>query len=268
MTVLFCISDNFYSVAKYIMVKVKLPKELIVYHNVEKVHNESWTQSKSKNPSNFPCPYQCLLLGTMNSGKSNVVRNLLVQQKPRFERVMIWVNPSSTEWNDLFDHGAERFEHMPTEDEIVSGKDSKQVLVIDDINLKSHDPVKFTTLLRNYSSHFNMSVIMTCHDFVKNLQAENRRLFNVYCIYKSPDMLATAQLAMKLGLSSDNLKHIMYNKDLIKTHYDFLTIDCTNGTPFPIRISLFNPLDIIEHENGPTEMILYKNVRDYLANKK
>lgn len=244
--------------------KDKLPKEIIVFHNPEKVHNESWNQQKIKNPANLPSPYQALLLGVMNSGKSNVVRNLLIQQKPPFRRILLWINEGSKEYDDLIDEGAEVYYQMPTLEEIIGeDDDEKKVLIIDDINLKSHNPTLFTTLLRNYSSHHNMSVIVTIHD-LKNIPPENRRLFNFLCIFRALDMISVSQLAQKVGLPSKDFKFLMCKSGLIKTRFDFLTIDNTNDTPYPLRLNIFQPIEIVETDDKNKEFILFKNYKEYL----
>lgn len=239
----------------------KLPKEIVVFHNKDKTRNESWSETKKKNPANFPTPYQALLLAPTNSGKTNIIKNIIMQQKPDFERVMLWLNEDTNEYDDLIDSGAELFHEMPTVDELDRTK--KQVLIIDDINFKKYNPVELTNLIRHLSTHHNLSIIVSIHD-LKNILPENRRLFSVYLIWRSIDLISTAMLAQKVGLHSKDFKYIMYKSGFIKNRFDFVCIDNTPDTPYPLRIGLFNPLEIVENDDGTKEFVLYKNAREYL----
>ena len=242
--------------------KDKLPKEIIVFGNKDKLKNESWAEYRMNNPANFPHPFQMLLLAPQNSGKTNTIKNVIIQQKPDFDRVLLWLNEGTNEYDDLLKSGAELFTEPPQLEDL--DRTQKQVLIIDDINFNKFDPNFVTTLIRHWSTHYSLSIIVSIHD-LKNIQACNRRLFNVYLIYKSPDMISTAQLAQKVGLHSKDLKYIMYKSGLIKNRFTHVTIDNTSDTPFPLRIGLFEPLEIIEHEDKTKEYVKFANAKDYLG---
>ena len=242
----------------------RLPQKIIVFTNKDKKTNEKWDEKREKNIANFPHTFRMLICGQPNSGKSNTLKNILIFQRPTFKRVMLWINDSTKEYDYLIDNGAERFNHMPSPDEF--DPSIKTVLIIDDINLRQHDPEEFSLMLRNYSSHLNFSLILTIHDNI-HCHPFNRRLFNVFIIYKSVDMLSISQMAQKIGLHANDFKYIMYDSELIDKPTDFICIDNTSNTKFKLRKNLFEPIEIKENENGDKEFIHYKNAQDFLDNK-
>ena len=53
-----------------------LPNELIPIHNADKDFHESWY--RGRNALNIPHPWRAVILGKPNSGKSTVIKNLLI----------------------------------------------------------------------------------------------------------------------------------------------------------------------------------------------
>ena len=81
--------------------------KVVAFDNSDKKKAEKWDDKKDKHGNldlaNFPCPFRCLLLGPPNSGKSNLIKNLIIHQKPRFTDIYVIHQDSdgTTEWNDL-----------------------------------------------------------------------------------------------------------------------------------------------------------------------
>ena len=72
--------------------------KVVAFDNSDKKKAEKWDDKKDKHGNldlaNFPCPFRCLLLGPPNSGKSNLIKNLIIHQKPRIN--------TSEEFNTLY----------------------------------------------------------------------------------------------------------------------------------------------------------------------
>ena len=67
----------------------KPPKRIIPIKNKDKVGHESWTDSRKRDIGNFPSPSRILLLGPCGVGKSTLIKNLILHQRPRFEEVYL-----------------------------------------------------------------------------------------------------------------------------------------------------------------------------------
>jgi hypothetical protein len=163
------------------MVKHRLPQEIIVFKNKDKESfQEHWGQKyKSVNKlCNVPAPFKWLILGGTNRGKSNLIYNILLHQKPEFEKIFIWTeSPLSREYDIIEEK--EIFNKCPTMDELTDEIDAetyklpKSVLIVDDINLEAlgkDDRENFAKIMKHVSSHFGLSVIVTCHDLIQYLQ--------------------------------------------------------------------------------------------------
>ena len=84
-------------------IKVSLPKEIINFGNVDKMENESWNDGKHNNIANFPCPCRILLCGSCGLGKTNLVKNILLNARPLYDRVIL-IHPDimiSKEYEDI-----------------------------------------------------------------------------------------------------------------------------------------------------------------------
>ena len=61
------------------------PSESLLLRNKDKRGHESWNPSRAKDIGNFPSPARILLLGPCGVGKSTLIKNLILHQRPRFE---------------------------------------------------------------------------------------------------------------------------------------------------------------------------------------
>lgn len=68
-------------------VKHRLPKEILPIPCADKAFHEKW--KKGRDMLNIPHPFRCVALGPPNSGKSTIVKNLLIRAKPEFEEVYV-----------------------------------------------------------------------------------------------------------------------------------------------------------------------------------
>lgn len=226
--------------------KYKLPKEIIVLPNKDKNFQESWTRKKMKDPANFPHSYRCVLIAKPGSGKTNLIKNMLLHQDPPFERViLVTQSPMSHEYDDI---EVEKIDTIPDEEILLdeideeTGQPPKQIVIIDDVDLESlnkTDMSNLKKLLKHYSSHFNTSVIMSVHD-LKQVPASLRRQCNIYILWRiSNESLRI--FGQKLNIPNKKLYDMFH--DNCKNYHDNFTIDLTVGTPYPYRKNLFEIID-------------------------
>ena len=218
--------------------KLKLPNEMIVLKNPDKTFHESWY--KHRNPLNIPHPFRAVCLGPPNSGKTNVVKNLLLRAKPPFKEVfVIHCDPGYTkEYNDV---GATMLDDIPSPEEW-EGK-VKTLVVLDDLEFKTMNKQQKRHLNRLFgfvSTHKNISCILCSQDPFE-VPPIVRRCSNLWVLWCSIDLDSMAICARKTGLKSDELRELFNN--LCKSKNDSIWIDNTSNTPYPLRLNGFKLIE-------------------------
>lgn len=230
---------------------MKLPNKLVIFSNPDKdSFQEQWYQGRKV--ANIPHSFRCCCIAKPSSGKTNLIKNLLLHQDPPFERVLLWTqSQNSREWDDV-EHI--KYTSCPVEDEILEEIDPetnqppKQVIIVEDIeleNLPKEDKINLLKLLKHYSSHFNTSVIITVHDLIQ-IPANMRRCCNVYVLWK---LTNGTQKILGDRFNIDN--KVLYNmcqKELIKQH-DSIMIDLTKDSPYKFRKNVFELLNENDYRN-------------------
>ena len=132
--------------------------------------------------------------------------------------------------------------YIPSNDEIP--KDGKKVIIIEDIPYNSLDKEskqKLYELLKYSISHKCLDLIFTGHDFVTTLPTSMRRLFNIFIIYKTPDILSLGSIGSRIGLKNSDFFELF---KLCKNQHDNLCIDLTKDTPAPLRLNIYKKIEI------------------------
>lgn len=228
--------------------KLRLPNELIIFKNRDKADHEHWGQSKKPTTKvlNFPAPFIYVLLGKRNSGKTNIIMNVLLHQKPSFEKYFMWSqSPMSKEYEMIDD--LQVFDTCPhLEDDLLeelqeNGKPFKSVLIVDDVNLETlnkEDYDRFSRIIKHGSSHYNISLIITCHDLIQCPKI-CRRLADIITLFKlQPETIKI--IGQKIGMPNEELFRMF--EDNVKEYHDSLTIDMTQNSPMPFRKNLFEEI--------------------------
>ncbi len=229
--------------------KVKLPQKIIVLPNEDKKDAEHWgDRYKSVNKlANFPASFRMTIIGKPNSGKSNLIKNILLHQKPEFEKIHIWSSSKlSREYEVIED--ATHYDHCPTEDELTDEIDPetlkpvKSVLICDDIqfeSLKKDDVEAFTHLMKHVSSQYNVSVICTAHDLIQ-MPKVCRRLSDIVILFRiQPETIKI--IGQKIGMPNEVI-YKMFQDNIVDFH-DNLCIDMTFNSPAKFRKNLFERID-------------------------
>ena len=216
----------------------RLPKELIVIKNPDKLYHEKW--SPNRDMLNIPHPFRAVVFGPPNSGKTLIVKNILIRAKPEYERVcVIHCDPGFTQ--EYEDCDAEMLDEIPSPEEWDG--EMKTLCVLDDLEYKqmsSNQKRNLDRLFGFVSTHKNVSVILCAQDGF-GVPAACRRCANMWILWRSPDLDAMSTVARRTGMKSKDFKAIF--DGLMQKKTDSLWIDMTSKSPYPLRR---NGFDIIK----------------------
>jgi energy-coupling factor transporter ATP-binding protein EcfA2 len=221
--------------------KIKLPKHIIPLPNPDKQDHEKWYDGRDL--LDIPSPFCMLICGPKGSGKSTLIKNILCRATPLYDfGYLVHFDGESTNEYDDIDINILPEGQIPHNTEIE--KDGKKIIIFEDLpyeSLSKEDHINLTGLLKYSTTHKNLSIIFTTHDFT-SIPAKIRRLFNVYIIYKMPDLNSLSVISSRVGMRNTDLQSIFQN--CISTNHDFLMIDLTKNTPVPLRINGYKPIKI------------------------
>src|SRR5690349_3300151 len=148
------------------------PLCVVPYSSADKKLKEKWTPERAKDLANLPSPFRMLLLGPPGGGKSCLIKNIVIHQRPRFEEVYVIHEdhsadpdaPGTTEYDDL--NPTLMMSEVPdlkfwssvcAEDE--DGPPVKRLIILDDLEMKGADRLKnLQTMFRYVSSHKGFSI--------------------------------------------------------------------------------------------------------------
>lgn len=217
-------------------------KKIIVFKNPEKKDNKIWTEKRfKKNPANFPEPFRMLMIGMPNSGKTNMVKNVLVNRgKDYFEKIFL-LHPSGKKCEEYAKIDLTILEKVPSGEEF--NRKYKNLLIIDDIELKNsisgkQNIAKVNKLFTFASTHKNLSIILTTQDPQSQIMSGLIKIFNVLIIFKIDDGYFMDYLKRKLNLDSK----IFSAYKMLKNITDNITIDRIPNSPAPLRLNLFQKI--------------------------
>lgn len=210
-------------------------KKIHWFDNADKKFHEKWKPGRDM--MNLPHPFRALVVGPPNSGKSTVIKNLLIKAKPHFEVLYVihCMAEDTKEWKDC--DPTAMLSEIPAPSDWTGEK--KTLVVIDDIALKKlpKDEKKNLDRLLGYcSTHMNISVCLTSQDTF-NVDPVLRRYFNVYILWPSMDQDSMALIARKVGVK--DLSEL-FEEYCPPGKRNFIMIDKTTDSPYPLRVNGYN----------------------------
>lgn len=215
---------------------MKLQKKLYVFENKDKIKFKE--ERDENNTCNFIAPFRCLLVGPPSVGKTSLIKNIIINQQPHFNRIIVYhLDTSTNEYSDL---DCELVDTLPDKENI--NPDIKNLLVCEDIPyryLNKDEKIKLDSFLRYISSHKGVSIIMSCQDAFSGCPQGFRRMINILIIYRCIDMNPIYTLTRFMGYKK-NLIEVIFER-FIKSKYDSLCIDKSESGP-ELRINLFEPI--------------------------
>ncbi len=217
------------------------PEELIHIPNPEKKYHENWI--KGRNKLNFPHPFRMLLLGGVNSGKTNIIKNIILRANPSFKEIFLYHCGGQyvKEYNDI---EFENLDNIPEPDDEIFDPLVKKLLIIEDKEFKFMDKQELKRLDRVFgyvSTHRNLSILCTGQDFF-NLPPPVRRMSNIFVIWKTKDTDSLKTIGRRVGLKKEELISLISTN--LKNKRDSLWLDNTFKTPYPIRKNGFEEISL------------------------
>ena len=212
--------------------KINLPNKIITIPNLDKTWHE---EADLIDLANMPHPSRILLCGPPNSGKTLIIKNMLLHKQPIYDRICIYHNdPSSKEYDEIepLDH----FDEIPTIDEF--DENEKTLFILEDISFKDLNKSQKALIDRYFgcwSTHHNISVWATFQDPF-SAPATIRRMSNIIIIWKNHDLNSLSHLSSRLGIKTKDLRYIFDH--ICTQQHDSLIIDTTRPKQYLGKILL------------------------------
>ena len=216
--------------------KVKLPNEIIPIQSTDKKGwREKWYEGR--NLLNLPHSFRLICIGPPDSGKSTLIKNIIIRANKKFDRILLYHFGTGGEYDDCDVEHIDELDPLAYED-----NDEKCLLIIEDCCFKNCSKEMKQNLNRLFgytSSHCNLSICLTSQN-PYDISAEIRRMANTYAIWRNPDMNSMNTLASRCGIKKNQMEYIMC--DVLKQNHDFLMIDLQFNSPAKYRINGFKPI--------------------------
>ena len=216
--------------------KVRLPNEIIPMQSSDKKGwREKWYEGR--NLLNLPHSFRLIAIGPPDSGKSTLIKNIIIRAKPEFDRILLYHFGTGGEYDDCDVEHIDEIEPLDYEDNT-----EKCLLIIEDCNFKSCSKEMKYNLNRLFgytSSHRNLSIALTAQNPF-DVSVDIRRSANTIALWRNADMNCLNTLASRTGIKKNQMEYIMC--DVLKNPHDFLMIDLQFNSPAKYRINGFTPI--------------------------
>jgi energy-coupling factor transporter ATP-binding protein EcfA2 len=227
----------------------KPPKRIVAIKNKDKRGHESWNPSRAKDIGNFPSPARILLLGPCGVGKSTLIKNLILHQRPRFEEVVLIHEDSefTKEYDDL--DVTEKLSDVPGIDYWeYDGPYIKRAVIIDDLELTSanKERMKNLAILFRYCSTHKGLTIYFAHQSFFDVTSLVKKMANIYVLWKPRAYSELALIENRVGYAKGTLKELF--QTVATGHRDSITVDLTEGTPAPLRKNIWERISVVQSE--------------------
>lgn len=220
----------------------KFPRKIIIIPNRDKDSwTEKWTDIKNRDPLNIPCSWRLLMAGKPGSGKGMILKNIILRSA--FDEIVV-IHPDvpeinenneksgTLEWEEIEPDAYFKQTELPPLN-YFSGINKKTLIILDDINMNMNKEDK--RLINRYlgylSTHKRCCIALLTQNF-SDCPISWRRMMNVFCLWKLPSKRYSKFLAERTGI-----KNLEYYFGLCKTYHDFIMLDLTIGSPYPVRLN-------------------------------
>ena len=221
----------------------------------DKKIRDTWDARRSKNLANIPSPFRALLVGPPGVGKSTLVKNLLIHQRPRFDELIIIHldhrddGSGSAEYADCDPtHQLAEIPSLDEWDQLFSGDDpdrpTRRLVVLDDLEFERADKSRLQnlgTLFRYVSSHRGMSIAL-CHQSFFHVPTIVKQTSSVFILWRPRATSEYALLDNRCGLPRGTL-HMLFN-EIATGEQDSIMVDHSPNTPAPLRLNIWQPITL------------------------
>ena len=216
-----------------------LADRIILLPNKDKDFHERW--ESGRNLLNIPHPFRAVMLGPPGSGKSTVVKNLLLRADPPYCAVVI-VHCDPLYTQEYKDINCVMLDKIPSPEEWPG--DRKMLVILEDLEFKGMDKKQKQALDRLYgyvSTHKHLSVCLCAQDAF-NVPASVRRCSNLFVLWRCPDMDSANLVARKAGLTAKTLNALF--DQFCSSPKDSVWVDLSDDSPAKIRVNGYNVIKI------------------------
>lgn len=228
------------------------PNQLAIFDCPDKFNDERWEHNPRRAPGNVPSPFRLLVVGPPSCGKSCLILNTILEQDPPFEEIyVIHLDAGVTREYDRLEPTAILNDIPCLEfwNKICAAGHKKRAIVIDDLEWTKCSPDRIrhlAELMRYGSSHKGISVLVSNQSFF-DTPTILRKMTNVFCIFKPNALSELAIIANRVGLTKQQIGDLF---DEYNGPRDFITVDHSIGSPYPLRLGLAQPIELPTKQSG------------------
>jgi len=226
-----------------------MSNKLIAFANADKSKQEKWKPGRDL--LNIPASWRGIFCGPPSSGKSTIVKNLLIKAKPMYKKVIVVHYGADEEGGGTDDYKEfeddDGFSIVGLEDlpdpRKINEKREKMMLVLEDIPLSHLSKIQKEMLDRLYgyaSSHRFLTVICCAQNFY-DIPVGAKRCANLFVLWKQPDIFGLTTMASRTGYTASDFRQLF---KLCKSKHDSIWIDCTPESPVPLRLNGYTPIHL------------------------
>lgn len=210
-----------------------IKQKIYIFENKDK---ESFKELPDKNNiGNFICPFRMILCSSPSRGKTCMIKNIILQQSPPFERIIVYhLDETTQEYNDI---DCTLITELP-DDYSCYNTDLKTLIIFEDIPfeyLSKKDKKKANDLLTYFSTHKNISLIMSTHHPF-SISPSFRSKANIMILWKNMNAKPLYEIAQRMNIQRNVIDYIFDN--ICTGHYDNLCIDNSGSGP-TLRKNIF-----------------------------
>ena len=215
------------------------PKEIVPIRCADKLGVEKWDEERAKDLANFPSPARILLIGSCGVGKSTLIKNLIINARPRFKEVyLIHEDANATkEYDDL--EPTDKFAEVPPlEFWDYDGKYRKRAVIVDDLEMTSanKERLKNVCIMFRYASTHKGLTIYFAHQSFFNILGLIKKMSDVIILWKPKARNELSLIENRCGLEDGTLKELF--KTVATKHRDSICIDLKEGAPARLRLNI------------------------------
>ena len=225
-------------------------REIIPIVNKDKRGSESWNDKRAHDIGNFPSPQRILLLGPCGTGKSTLIKNLIMHQMPRFKEVYLihedW--EYTKEYDDL-----EVTAKMGDPPDIsfwdYTGPYIKRAVIIDDIEMVAANKERMKNLaiiFRYVSTHKGLTIYFAHQSFF-DVASLIKKMASVFILWKPRSRSELAMIDNRTGLKKDTLKELF--KTVATGHRDSICVDLSQNSPAKLRLNIWQKIEEVKSDS-------------------
>jgi len=218
--------------------------EIVPIKCADKVGVERWTPDRL-DIGNFPSPARILLIGECGVGKSTLIKNLIIHARPRFEEVYLVHEDAeyTKEYDDL--EPTEKFNDVPPlEFWNYEGPHKKRAIIFDDVEMTTanRERLKNLAIAFRYASTHKGLTIYFAHQSFFNIMPLIKRMADVIIVWKVKARNELGLIENRVGLPDGTLRELF--KNVATKHKDSICIDLKENSPAPLRLNVWQEIEI------------------------